>query len=70
MFPHIYKQLVDKMWEDHQKAIEERDTRIEAIEYENVAFKARSEMQGELLLILLQIAMFLDPELLTQYLWL
>ena len=28
MFPHIRKQLVDKMQEDHQKAIEERDTRI------------------------------------------
>ena len=34
MFPHIRKQLVDKMQEDHQKAIEERDTRIQAIEYE------------------------------------
>ena len=66
----LVKKGVEKLQEDHQKAIEERDTRIEAIEYENVAFKARSEMQGELLLILLQIAMFLDPELLTQYLWL
>ena len=66
----LAKKRVEKLQEDHQKAIEERDTRIEAIEYENVAFKARSEMQGELLLILLQIAMFLDPELLTQYLWL
>ena len=35
VFPHIHKQLVDKMQEDHQKAIEERDTRIQAIEYEN-----------------------------------
>ena len=42
MFPHIRKQLVDKMQEDHQKAIEERDTRIEAIEYENVG------LQGEI----------------------
>ena len=42
MFPHIRKQLVDKMQEDHQKAIEERDTRIQAIEYENVG------LQGEI----------------------
>ena len=34
MFPHIRKQLVDKMQEDHHKAIEEQDTRIQAIEYE------------------------------------
>ena len=42
MFPHIRKQLVDKMQEDHQKAIEEQDTRIQAIEYENVG------LQGEI----------------------
>ena len=36
MFPNIRKQLVDKMQEDHQKAIEERDTRIQAIQSENV----------------------------------
>ena len=42
MFPHIRKQLVDKMQEDHQKAIEERDTRIQAIEFENVG------LQGEI----------------------
>ena len=42
MFPHIRKQLVDKMQEDHQKAIEERDTCIQAIEYENVG------LQGEI----------------------
>ena len=42
MFPHIRKQLVDKMQEDHQKAIEERDTRIQAIENENVG------LQGEI----------------------
>ena len=33
-FPHIHKRLVDKMQEDHQKAIGERDTRIQAIECE------------------------------------
>ena len=31
MFPRIDKQLVDKVQEDHQKAIEERDNRIQAI---------------------------------------
>ena len=33
---------VEKLQEDHQKAIEERDTRIQAIEYENVG------LQGEI----------------------
>ena len=42
MFPHIRKQFVDKMQEDHQKAIEQWDTRIQAIEYENVG------LQGEI----------------------
>ena len=42
MFPHIRKQLVDKMQEDHQKAIEDRDNRIQAIEYKNVG------LQGEI----------------------
>ena len=42
MFPHIRQQLTDKMQEDHQKAIEERDTRIQAIENENVG------LQGEI----------------------
>ena len=41
MFPRIRKQLVDKMQEDHQKAIEERDTRIQAIEYENVGLQGK-----------------------------
>ena len=42
MFPRIRKQLVDKMQEDHQKAIEEGDNRIQAIEHENVG------LQGEI----------------------
>ena len=42
MFPHIRKQLVDKIQEDHQKAIEGQDTRIQAIEYKNVG------LQGEI----------------------
>ena len=42
MFPHIRKQLVDKMQEDHQNAIEDRYHKIQAIEYENVG------LQGEI----------------------
>ena len=42
MFSHICKQLVDKMQEDHQKAIEKRDTGIQAIEYKNAG------LQGEI----------------------
>ena len=41
MFPRIRKQLVDKMQEDHQKAIEDRDNRIQAIEYENVGLQGK-----------------------------
>ena len=37
----LAKKGVEKLQEDHQKAIEERDTRIQAIEYENVG------LQGE-----------------------
>ena len=42
MFPHIRKQLVDKMQEDHQKAIEDRNNRIQTIQHENVG------LQGEI----------------------
>ena len=42
MFPRIRKQLTDKLLEDHQQATEERDTRIQAIEYENAG------LQGEI----------------------
>ena len=42
MFPHICKQLVDKMQKDHQKVIEDCDNRIQAIEYKNVG------LQGEI----------------------
>ena len=42
MFPRIHKQLVDKMQEDHQKAIEDRDNRIQTIQHENVG------LQGEI----------------------
>ena len=49
MFPHIRQQLTDKLVEDHhrrttqlQQAVEDRDNRIQAIEYENVG------LQGEI----------------------
>ena len=49
MFPHIKQQLKDKLVEEHhrrttrlQQAVEERDNRIQAIEYENVG------LQGEI----------------------
>ena len=42
MFPKIRKQLVDKMQEDHQKAIEDHDSRIQTIQHENVG------LQGEI----------------------
>ena len=35
----LAKKGVEKLQEDHQKAIEERDTRIQAIEYENVGLQ-------------------------------
>ena len=38
----LTKKGVEKLQEDHQKAIEERDTRIQAIEYKNVG------LQGEI----------------------
>ena len=38
----LVKKGVEKLQEDHQKATEERDTRIQAIEYENVG------LQGEI----------------------
>ena len=41
MFPTIRKQLVDKMQEDHQKAIEDPDNRPQTIQHENVG------LQGE-----------------------
>ena len=42
IFPHIRQQLTDKIQEDHQKAIDERDTRIQAIQNKNVG------LQGEI----------------------
>ena len=49
MFPHVRQQLTDKLVEDHhprtthlQQAVEDRDNRIQAIEYKNVG------LQGEI----------------------
>ena len=42
MFPHKRQQLTDKLLEDHQKVIEGRDTRIQAIENKNAG------LQGEI----------------------
>ena len=46
MFPHIRQQLTDKLVEEHhrrttqlQQAVEDRDSRIQAIEFENVGLK-------------------------------
>ena len=36
MFPHIRQQLTDKLQEDHQKAIADRDNRIQTIECSRV----------------------------------
>ena len=47
MFPHIRQQLTDKLVEDHhrrtthlQQAVEDRDNRIQAIEYKNVGLQS------------------------------
>ena len=39
----LTKKGVEKLQEDHQKAIEERDTRIQAVEYENVGLRGEIE---------------------------
>ena len=58
LFPHVCQQLTNKMKEDHQQTIEEknvalalltddlqdRDNRIQAIQYENVALQAQRDM--------------------------
>ena len=63
LFPHVCHQFTNKMKEDHQQAIEEKDTtialltddledcnnQIQAIRYENVALQAQKDMyQAEL----------------------
>ena len=58
MFPHIWQQLTNKMKEDHQQAIEQKDAarpllkddqqnhdnQIQAIQYENVASQAQKDV--------------------------
>ena len=63
MFPRIRKQLVDKMQEDHQKAIEEQDTRIQATENENAG------VQGEITAYQaqLQVSQNIITELVERY---
>ena len=41
MFPTIRKQLVDKMQEDHQKAIEDPDNRPQTIQHENIGLQGK-----------------------------
>ena len=63
LFPHVRQELANKMKEDHQQAIEEkdavialmnddlqgRDDQIQAIKYENVALQAQKDVyQAEL----------------------
>ena len=47
MFPRIRKQLVDKMQEDHQQAITDRDNRIQAIELENVGLQGKIRVKDQ-----------------------
>ena len=58
LFPHVQQQLTNKMKEDHQQAIEEkdaviplinvdlqdRDNQIQTIKYENVALQAQKDV--------------------------
>ena len=46
MFPHIRKQLTDKMVEEHQTQIADKDDKIKAIEYENVELKMVAAKMG------------------------
>ena len=56
LFPHVQRQLTNKMKEDHQQAIEEKDVTISLLnddlqkcEYENVALQAQKDVyQAEL----------------------
>ena len=53
LFPHIWQQLTNKMKEDHQQAIEEKDAlialmnddlQIQAIKYDNVALQTQRDV--------------------------
>ena len=47
MFPHIRQQLTDKLVEDHQQAITDRDNRIQAIELENVGLQGKIRVKDQ-----------------------
>ena len=69
LFPHVWHQFTNKMKEDHQQAIEEKDTtialltddledcnnQIQAIRYENVALQAQKDMYQD------ELQKFQDP---------
>ena len=51
MFPHVHQQLTNKMEDDHQQAIKEKDValaqcdnQIRAIQHENVALQAQKDV--------------------------
>ena len=51
MFPHVHQQLTNKMEDDHQQAIKEKDValaqcdnQIRAIQHENVALQAQRDV--------------------------
>ena len=44
LFPSARKQLTDKIVDDHQQAITDRDNQIQAIQYENVALQAQRDV--------------------------
>ena len=47
VFKQIWQQLMNKMKEDHQQTVEEKDNQINAIKYENVALQAHRDEQVE-----------------------
>ena len=51
MFPHVRQQLINKMKEDHQQAIEEKDAALALLsgdlqncEYENAALQVQKDV--------------------------
>ena len=64
------KKGVEKLQEDHQKAIEERDTHIQAIEYENAGLQGEIRNARRTITDLVANRHVPRSGLLTQYLWL
>ena len=48
MFPHNWHQITNKMEEDHQFTITDRDNQIRAIQYENAVSQAQRDVQVQL----------------------